>query len=417
MIRNLTQLNFKGFGTVSPERPPEAGVPQADNRIKLQLHRGKDRIYRADSDVQVYYGTGMTVLSVSLDAESYQHFYLDKPVSIHSGIYYCLSPFLQETATAEYSCTTVPQDMGMMQNLNDFQVHHSLWVTGLYTFFYHEKERGFLFPGESHPMLELTYVDQGAMHSVADGQDLLLQQGELVIYGPNQWHMQYADIDVAPRYVTISFDMQGSALSQIINRKFKIPPRAALLLQQLLREQELPDEYAADQILALLNLLLIQLARSSDAPAAKLRPSNAVHSENAIIRRAQQYISTHIREKLSVPLVAQMTDVSPSYLTALFHKNLQISPGEYIRRIKLQESKQMIREGELNFTEIAAALQYSTVHHFSRQFKEKFGITPTEYAKSVREGASYGTEIIGCRRCGRRSGYGAHPQKPAVLKT
>ena len=85
-----------------------------------------------------------------------------------------------------------------------------------------------------------------------------------------------------------------------------------------------------------------------------------------------------------MPLLARQVDVSPSYLTALFHKNLQISPGEYIRRSKLQESKQMIRENDLNFTEIAAALQYSTVHHFSRQFKEKFGITPTEYAKSVR---------------------------------
>ena len=69
---------------------------------------------------------------------------------------------------------------------------------------------------------------------------------------------------------------------------------------------------------------------------------------------------------------------------SLFQKNLHISPGEYIRRVKLQESKRMIREGKWNFTEISEILQYSTVHHFSRQFKEKFGITPSEYAKSVK---------------------------------
>ena len=86
----------------------------------------------------------------------------------------------------------------------------------------------------------------------------------------------------------------------------------------------------------------------------------------------------------SVPLVASSVDISPSYLTALFHKHLQISPGEYIRRIKLQESKQLIREGQMNFTEISEALCYSTVHHFSRQFKQMFDMTPTEYAKSVK---------------------------------
>jgi len=83
-------------------------------------------------------------------------------------------------------------------------------------------------------------------------------------------------------------------------------------------------------------------------------------------------------------VVAIMVDVSPSYLTALFQKHLQISPGEYLRRVKLQKSKQLIREGNLNFTQIAEALEYSTVHHFSRQFKEKFGITPSQYAKSVK---------------------------------
>ena len=132
-------------------------------------------------------------------------------------------------------------------------------------------------------------------------------------------------------------------------------------------------------------MLLLVLLREAQAPSGvKLQGTNTVHSENEIIRHAQQYISAHIREKLSVRLIAQQVDVSPSYLTVLFQKNLQISPGEYIRRIKLQESKQMIRENNLNFTEIAAALQYPPVHHFPRQFKEKFGITPTEYARSVR---------------------------------
>ena len=168
-------------------------------------------------------------------------------------------------------------------------------------------------------------------------------------------------------------------------RSFALMSPLGQLLQKMLQEQERMDEFSGNVILAHLELLLILLLREDKTPkASKLQTSNAVHSENEIIRQAQQYISAHIREKLSVPLVARQVDVSPSYLTALFHKNLQISPGEYIRRIKLQESKQMIRENNLNFTEIAAELQYSTVHHFSRQFKEKFGITPTEYAKSVR---------------------------------
>lgn len=386
MIRNLNPLSFKGYGTISPERAPDASVSARNaGRQELALTRQDTPIYRAVSEVWLYSSsTGMTVLSVSNDKENFQHYYLDKPVCIDPGIYFCLSPFRQDFSKASLSAAVTPEVTGEYHRINDFQLSHKLWVTDLYTFFYHEKERGFFFPGESHPMLELTYVDQGCIHSVADGQESILEQGDIVIYGPNQWHMQYADMDVAPRYVTISFDLVGSDIHSLLNRKFKVPQAGIPILQQLLRELERMDEHSTDMIIALLTQLLLTLSRNADSAAARLRASNSLHSENEIIRLAQQYISTHIREKLSVPLVAKSVDVSPSYLTALFHKNLQISPGEYIRRIKLQESKQMIRENSMNFTEIAAALQYSTVHHFSRQFKEKFGITPSEYAKSVR---------------------------------
>ena len=383
MIRNLNQVSFQGFGTILPERSRGLRAGTGELRQTLQLDGDHAPVYRCAEDVWLVCGAGMTVLSVSHDADTYQDFYLDKAVCVKAGVYFSLMA-IYGTATAEMS-SQIPVETVARRDSGHLRVENGVKVDGLYTFFYQEKEQGFVFPGESHQMPELTYVDQGSLHSVADGQDLLLKQGDIVIYGPGQWHMQYADIGVAPRYVTLTFDVVGFDVTPLINRKFAAPQQAVHLLQQMLREQERMDKFSNDMILAQLTQLLLTLLRESETPSGgKLQTSNSVHSENEIIRQAQIFISSHIREKLSVPLVARQVDVSPSYLTALFHKNLQISPGEYIRRIKLQESKQMIRENDLNFTEIAAALQYSTVHHFSRQFKEKFGITPTEYAKSVR---------------------------------
>ena len=382
MIRNLNQVAFQGYGTILSERS-HGSVSEIESNYLLELGQGDVTVYQAATSTCLRVSKGKCVLSVSQDGENFQQFYLDKPISIHEGVYFILIPFKGEASVA-MSAETEPRQVGK-RPCDSVRVDHQIRVEGLYTFFYQEREQGFLFAGESHPMPELTYVDQGELHSVADGQDILLKQGDIAIFGPNQWHMHYADIGVAPRYVTITFDLEGVDITPLLNRKFAAPQQAVTLIQQMLREQERMDEFSSDMIISQLSLLMLTLLREASAPTgAKLRTFNAIHSENEIIRQAQQYISTHVRQKLSVPLVAKQVDVSPSYLTALFHKNLQISPGEYIRRTKLQESKQMIRENNLNFTEIAAALQYSTVHHFSRQFKEKFGITPTEYAKSVR---------------------------------
>ena len=255
-----------------------------------------------------------------------------------------------------------------------------LRAESVYASFSREEERAFLFPGGANPMPELLYVEQGSLHSVADGRELHLQQGDFVIYTANQWHMQYADTDVTPRCLRIFFRIQND-LSALRDRKFTADGQMEQVLDLLLREQERTEPYAEEMVLALLNQLLVLLMRQV---AGRKPVDNRMKGEYTIIHRAQVYVSAHVWEDLSVPFLARHVDMSPSYLTALFHKHLGISPGEYIRRVKLQESKQMIRENKLNFTEIAAELQYSTVHHFSRQFKEKFGMTPSEYAKLVR---------------------------------
>lgn len=385
MICNLNQISFQNYGTIESERIPAKDLlGRGAKSDVVELTHQERRVFCCDREVWVRNHQNMTVLSASVDGQTFQHFYLDKVVCIKPGIYFTLRAY-QDNSSVELAGEKLPQQVVQKDAADNFRVQRRLAVSSIYTFFYHEKEKGFIFPGEAHRPLELTYVDKGAIHSVADGVDLLLNQGDLVLYAPDQWHMQYAEEDVCASYITISFDLEGDCPESLFNQKFAIPQSAVPMLQRLLREQDRMDAYSEDMMLCYLQILLLTLLREQDAPSqVKLRTTNAVNSENEIIRRAQQFISGHIREKLTVPVVARHVDVSPSYLTALFRKNLQISPGEYIRRVKLQESKQMIREDNMNFTEIAAVLQYSTVHHFSRQFKDKFGITPTEYAKSVR---------------------------------
>ena len=57
---------------------------------------------------------------------------------------------------------------------------------------------------------------------------------------------------------------------------------------------------------------------------------------------------------------------------------------EYFSKMKIDSAKHLIRIGNLNFSQIAERLGYNSIHYFSRQFKQLTGMTPTEYASSVK---------------------------------
>ena len=264
MIRNLNQVTVQGFGKVPPERSQSEKLFEKSEAVSLRLSQAEAVIYRSRADTWVTSDSGISVLSMSHDGEAYQHFYLDKPVCIRAGVVFAVSPFMGE-ATALLYAKEPPEEIGE-KSADSLRVDRQFRVESIYTFWYQEKEQGFVFPGEAHPMAELTYVDQGSLHSVADGQDLLLKQGDLVLYGPGQWHMQYADIGVAPRFVTISFELQGMELAPLMNRKFTAPQNVVSLLQNMLREQDRMDPFSNEIILSQLNLILLFLLRESAAP-------------------------------------------------------------------------------------------------------------------------------------------------------
>ncbi|MDP2723280.1 MAG: AraC family transcriptional regulator [Bacteroidales bacterium] len=80
--------------------------------------------------------------------------------------------------------------------------------------------------------------------------------------------------------------------------------------------------------------------------------------------------STYLSEKL---------DYDYTYLANLFSEIQNINIEQFYLSHKIERAKELIIYDELNITEIADKLHYSSVGHFSNQFKKMTGLTPTHY--------------------------------------
>ena len=76
--------------------------------------------------------------------------------------------------------------------------------------------------------------------------------------------------------------------------------------------------------------------------------------------------------------------MSGSSMKKLFKKEAGGGAMRFYNNCKIDRAKQLIREGEHNFTEISEMLAYNSVQYFSRQFKEITGMTPSQYEVSVK---------------------------------
>jgi len=95
-----------------------------------------------------------------------------------------------------------------------------------------------------------------------------------------------------------------------------------------------------------------------------------------------EYIKTHLHFPLSVNDITRLLGISQPYLYRIFEEQLGKSPKQYITECKLQHAKKLLTETDMTVTEIAASAGFQDVLTFSRFFRTKAGVSPSEYRKS-----------------------------------
>ena len=81
--------------------------------------------------------------------------------------------------------------------------------------------------------------------------------------------------------------------------------------------------------------------------------------------------------------LAGMAGYSVSRFCSLYKSEYGISPMEDLMNIRIERSKLLIHYGSMSLGAIAEAMGFSSIYYFSRQFKKKEGITPSEFKKKL----------------------------------
>ncbi|MDD3277665.1 MAG: AraC family transcriptional regulator [Lachnospiraceae bacterium] len=280
-----------------------------------------------------------------------------------------------------------------------------LSIESIVSVHYFEYQSDFHFPGESHDFWEFCCVDKGEITITADKTTRTLHRGEIIFHQPGEFHALAANGKTAPNLVVMSFKTSSPMMDSFRNRILTVDERERNLLAQIiiesrrcfstpldnpfLQQLEIRDDafFGSEQLIALYleQLLVLMLRRFLNSEPA-IPPARTIKntSDDQLYAQVVAYLQDHIQERVDIEQICRYNLVGRSQLQRLFQKRNACGVINYFNHLKIEAGKQLIRENKYNFTQISEYLGYTSIHYFSRQFKVYTGMSPSEYANSIK---------------------------------
>jgi len=109
---------------------------------------------------------------------------------------------------------------------------------------------------------------------------------------------------------------------------------------------------------------------------------HALHKKNVLSKPVVlciDYIYSHLHYRVTVKELAEYLNLSETYLSRLFKKEMGISISQYIIDLKIEKAKNLLQYSDYNLVDIASYLAFSSQSHFIQVFQKSTGQTPHKY--------------------------------------
>jgi AraC-like DNA-binding protein len=149
------------------------------------------------------------------------------------------------------------------------------------------------------------------------------------------------------------------------------------LYEQLLSCAALPPQAQAKVTAVLLRALLIRLAAQPDAaprPTAQRR---------LVFERCRDYLAAHYASVRGPGAAARACRVGPEYFSRLFREHAGQTPSQFLSRLRMHHAARLLQRSNLTVKAAGQSVGFEDPYHFSRVFKQLYGVPPREFQRGA----------------------------------
>ena len=130
-------------------------------------------------------------------------------------------------------------------------------------------------------------------------------------------------------------------------------------------------------------ILSLHILQHDKAVKNKAPKTSLLHSELKIIRKLAKRIANDVSQDYSLEQLSLESGLSQAKLQEGFKLIYTRTVTEYIRYTRLEAARDLIRTTDLNISQIVYTIGFSSRSYFSKIFKNKYGITPSEFKENA----------------------------------
>lgn len=252
---------------------------------------------------------------------------------------------------------------------------------------------------DKHPFRELLYVDNGFIMVQAENYSGIVRENQIIIHRSDEIHSLSCPEDRASNVIIIGFeckceeldvfstqpvilqDSQKKLLTEIIKegRSVFCPPYDVPNQRDMKKRKEYP--FGADQMIKLkLETLMIELVRDNK----NVLGGESDELTDATIQEICIYINKNFKNKITLSELCFLFGTNKTSLCNKFRSALGETIISYINKLRIKEAKLLLRSGNFNITQISEEVGFSSVHYFSRIFKQYENQSPTNYINTIK---------------------------------